>query len=227
MRVAYTGSIFFNQRYGGISRYFIELVKNIKTDVKIFAPINKNIYLKDIHSNLKKSYYLKKIPQYNFLIKINNILMNYMMKNYQPDILHETYYSDNIIKFDKYKKVLTIYDLIHEKYQNDLYKNRINEKRKVLEYVDHFICISEQTKQAFIEYYNIPSTKISVVYLGGNHLNQSSEKTIGRIIQEPYILYIGSRKKYKNFKILYEALNKLKIKYISLILFGAEKFSKI
>ena len=53
MRVAYTGSIFFNQRYGGISRYFIELVKNIKTDVKIFAPINKNIYLKDIHSNLK------------------------------------------------------------------------------------------------------------------------------------------------------------------------------
>ena len=29
--------------------------------------------------------------------------MNYMMKNYQPDILHETYYSDNIIKFDKYK----------------------------------------------------------------------------------------------------------------------------
>ena len=227
MKVAYTGSIFFNQSYGGISRYYTELIKNIKTDAKIFAPINKNIYLKDINPNLKSSFFIKKLPQYNFLIIINNIITNYLIKNYDPDILHETYYSDNIIKLKKYKKILTIYDLIHEKFQNNLYKNKINEKRKVLDYIDHFICISEQTKKDFIEYYNIPSNKVSVVYLGGDHLNQSSEQPIIRIIQEPYILYIGSRKKYKNFKILYEALDKLKIKDLSLICFGGEKFSQL
>ena len=84
---------------------------------------------------------------------------------------------------------MTIYDLIHEKYQNDLYKNRINEKRKSFRICRSFHLYFRTNKQDFIEYYNIPSNKISVVYLGGNHLNQSSEKTIGRIIQEPYILY--------------------------------------
>jgi len=41
VKIAYTGSIFYNQRYGGISRYFTQLVKNINVDCKIVAPINK------------------------------------------------------------------------------------------------------------------------------------------------------------------------------------------
>lgn len=227
MKVAYTGTIFFNQRYGGISRYFTELVKSLKNDVKIFAPISKNIYLKNLSFKKKKSIYIKKIPQYKSLIKANNLITNYLIKNYNPNILHETYYSENLIKLKKYNTVLTIYDLIHEKFQNDLYKNKINEKKRLLNYVDHFICISEQTKKDFIEFYKVPADKVSVVYLGCDHLNIKPQKNKTDILKDkPYLLYIGSRIKYKNFKVLFEALNKLRVKDLKLICFGGEKFSK-
>ena len=227
MKIAYTGTIFFNQKFGGISRYFTEMVKSLKTNVKIFAPLHKNIYLKKLNSDTQKSFYINKIPQYKSLIKFNNFLTNYFIKKYNPNILHETYYSENIIQFKQYKKILTIYDLIHEKFQNDLFKNKINEKKKILNYVDHFICISEQTKKDFIEHYDVSPKKISVVYLGGNHLNFKTHcKNLQPIINKPYILYIGSRNKYKNFKILHKALSKLKVKDLSLVCFGGEKISR-
>lgn len=227
MKIAYTGTIFFNQKFGGISRYFTELVKSLKTNVKIFAPLNKNIYLKDINSDVKKSFYINKIPQYKSLIKCNNFLTNHFIRKYNPNILHETYYSENIIQFKQYKKILTIYDLIHEKFQNDFFKNKINEKKKLLNYIDHFICISEQTKKDFINYYKISPKKVSVVYLGGDHLNLNTQyKNLQPIINKPYILYIGSRNKYKNFKLLHKALYKLKVKDLSLVCFGGEKISK-
>ena len=62
MKVAFTGTIFFNQKVGGISRYYTMLAKNIDYNCKIFSPINKNIYLKDIPTSKKKSFYIKKFP---------------------------------------------------------------------------------------------------------------------------------------------------------------------
>ena len=50
MKIAYNNSIFFTQKYGGISRYFLNLqnqfIKNNENNVKILAPIHQNILLK-------------------------------------------------------------------------------------------------------------------------------------------------------------------------------------
>ena len=64
-----------------------------------------------------------------------------------------------------------------------------------------------------------------MVYLGGNHLETINYNETP-IFNEPYILYIGSREKYKNFRILIEALNKIQTKGISVVCFGGEKISK-
>lgn len=225
MKIAFTGTIFYNQKFGGISRYFSEIVQNMDAKTKIIAPINKNIYLKNISPEKKNSFFFKKVPHFLFLKKINNSFMNQIIKKFDPDIIHETYYSENVKNLNNFKKVITIYDLIHEKYNDIFYKNKLSEKQNILNYIDHFICISEQTKKDFLNYYNVPSEKVSVVYLGGNHLNKCNSFK-SRIINEPYILYIGSREKYKNFKIFYKALKKIKTKTISLVCFGGEKFNK-
>ena len=50
MRVVFNNTIFFNQKYGGISRYFISLSEEfIRNDIdfKLIAPINKNRLLKN------------------------------------------------------------------------------------------------------------------------------------------------------------------------------------
>ena len=63
MKVFFDNKIFYIQKYGGISRYYLNLckeLKNLGVDCLISSPINYNEYLKrdlfksKIHFNLKK-----------------------------------------------------------------------------------------------------------------------------------------------------------------------------
>tara|TARA_B100000795_G_scaffold268984_1_gene257106 strand:+ start:1455 stop:2528 length:1074 start_codon:yes stop_codon:yes gene_type:complete len=226
MKIAFTGSIFFNQKIGGISRYYVNLVSQLNlnnVDAKIFAPLNKNLYLKELHKKYKTSNYLSRFPESKILYFINESLSNLCINSSKPDIVHETYYSKNIEKLKGYKKVVTIYDLIHEKFHENYSKSKINEKNNTIKSADHFICISKKTQQDFIKYYNVSIDKTSVVYLGSNHFNINEEKSNENELSN-YVLYVGSRKKYKNFQILHNALNQInKNIKLKLICFGGEK----
>ena len=53
MKIAYDHKIFWSQKYGGISRYFVSLFTNLslkKLDYKVIAPFYKNEYLNKIDS---------------------------------------------------------------------------------------------------------------------------------------------------------------------------------
>ena len=72
------------------------------------------------------------------------------------------------------RKILTIHDLIHEKYPNYFGSNNFNHlkvKEKVIYNSDFFICVSETTKRDFLEYYKISEDKVKVVYHGSDHLD--------------------------------------------------------
>ena len=114
-----------------------------------------NIYLKQLNKN-KLSFYISRYP-INFIIKkINNLIFNYFCKKFDPKIIHETYYNYENLKYYKSAiKVLTIYDLIHEKFTNYYQKDQIFYKKKILNFIDHFICISKNTQKDFIKYYKI------------------------------------------------------------------------
>ena len=131
MKIAFTGSIFFNQKIGGISRYFTMLAKNLnskKIKTKIIAPLNKNIYLKDIYFKEKISIFFPRMPDYSLISNLNNFLSNIFIKKFNPNIVHETYYSENIKSIKNIKKIINIYDLIHEKFSSDYTYNKIQKK---------------------------------------------------------------------------------------------------
>ena len=46
----------------------------------------------------------------------------------------------------------------------------IKKNKKAIKNSDHIICISENTKNDLMKYYNIDEKNVSVVYLGGDHL---------------------------------------------------------
>ena len=49
MKILFNNTIFFDQRFGGISRYFVNLaneLEKLNLDYTISAPIYKNLYLK-------------------------------------------------------------------------------------------------------------------------------------------------------------------------------------
>jgi glycosyltransferase involved in cell wall biosynthesis len=205
MKIIFTNSIFYLQKKGGISRYYVNLAKklnNTSLEHKIVAPLSKNLYLKNLKKN-NFSLYIKKIPN-NFIInKFNNIIFKYFLKKENPDIIHETYYNSKNFEILKNKiKIVTVYDLIHEKFPSLYQKEKKYEKQKILKTADHFICISKKTQEDLINHYKISPKKTSVIY-------------------------VGSRANYKNFELLVKAIKILKNNpKINVVCFGGGKFSK-
>ena len=98
MKVAFDNQIFSLQQYGGISRYYVRLIQqlsNLKVDAKIFSPINHNKYLQEIPNNLKFGKFLEEYPfkTYRLINIFSKYFSNYLIKKWEADIIHETYYS--------------------------------------------------------------------------------------------------------------------------------------
>ena len=72
----------------------------------------------------------------------------------------------------KTRSVVTIHDLIHERFpqQYKAIDRRIytSKYRYACRYADHIIAISEQTRQDLIHYYKVPPEKITVCYQNAN-----------------------------------------------------------
>lgn len=237
MKIAYDYKIFWNQKYGGISRYFTNLCKNLKSkeiDFKIFSPFFKNNYLKDLEKNNIQGTYIGNIPPYTsfFYKKYNDIMYKYSLDRWNPDIIHYTYYGEKKTKKKK-PVVITVYDLIHEKISEQNGK-LILAKKDAINLADEIICISINTKNELLNYYNVDEKKISIIYLGSDHLlNVKNRSTLPikkkeNELKKPFLLYVGSRNKYKNFNFFLTGIaNSDKIKKdFNIILFGGGNLTK-
>lgn len=227
MKIIFNGTIFYKQKYGGISRYFYNLAHEYiakKIDFKVVSLFYKNLYLKNLNQKYKTGIYIKRFPDLKIIDKLQEKFNQYYINKSNPNIIHETYYS-NKVKKKKSLKVLTVYDMIHEKFP-EFYNFSIN-KKKTFEDVDFFICISENTKKDLINFYNIPENQIKVIYLGGNHILLNKCKIDYKVSKKPYILYVGSRGKYKDFKTLINAYSNSKLisNDFNIVCFGGGQFS--
>jgi glycosyltransferase involved in cell wall biosynthesis len=96
------------------------------------------------------------------------------------------------------KHVITIYDLIHERFgaAPNLYNKILREK--FYKECDGLLFISNSTKQDFKKFYpNLFNYPNSVTYLASKYTQSITPKSEHR---NPNFLYVGSREGYKNFK---------------------------
>ena len=199
MKILYDYQIFTKQNYGGVSRYFYELMDNLrahKIDIEIPINYSKNIYIKEadfLSRPLKgyteyKDFLLGLRPKgkakiYKLLQKLNFIknaetanqkISIECLKKQNFDIFHPTYYDSYFLKhIGKKPFVLTIYDMIHETYP-ELFSadNKIARQKKILaQKAEKIIAISENTKKDIIKFIGINEDKILVIHLG-NSINR-------------------------------------------------------
>src|SRR5450830_394943 len=155
MKIAYDPQIFSGQIYGGVSRYFCEVAsrvsKNSDIDIQVIAPLYVNAYLKNLPTGILKGFQ-SPLP-YEFLRLYQRIgsmfLGDLMLRAISPDIVHETYYFKLPLGPKRALRVLTIYDMIHEKFQSQFQYGDKTSKHKAAaaKRADHIICISESTKR--------------------------------------------------------------------------------
>lgn len=212
MKVAFDYQVFGWQVYGGISRYAYELATQLastyRQDVAVIAPLYVNQYLINAPAMLDvRGVAVPQLPKTGKIYAtVNWLISKLMLRKFNPDVVHETYYSVSKASPKGAKVVLTVYDMIHERFSDYFVKSDHTSRKKAaaVARADHVICISAQTKQDLIEILGVDPLKISVVHLGFTLTSQDkSVKAIKPL--RPFLLYVGSRGGYKNFEGLLKA----------------------
>jgi glycosyltransferase involved in cell wall biosynthesis len=234
MHIVYDHQIFSWQKYGGISRYFYELSTRMAAfhdcEVTILAPFYVNAYLRDNSSNIIVGKYIPQVPRTGGLMTwLNSKISRVMLQRDPPNIIHETYYEADKLSCRSARKVLTVYDMIYERFGNYFRQTDKTASRKALavRQADHVICISEHTKRDLLKLLNTEPSKVSVTYLGNWDI-QNIGGSMTPAISHPYILYVGKRDRYKNFErflLAYAGSTRLR-KDFRLVCLGGGSFSE-
>ena len=120
-----------------------------------------NIYLKNLNNLYKKGIFFPRYPLNPNLERLNNYISNKFINNYNYNIIHDTYFSEHLLNIRNKKKIITVYDMIHEKFEQYYNSKRIiQDRQKILENTDEIICISNSTKEDLLDIYKIPPKKI-------------------------------------------------------------------
>ena len=238
MRIAFDHQAFCLQTTGGISRYFCRLAQELVTieqTVGIFTPLYRNQYAKGLDKKIVHGIGVRQYPPKtaSAITHANAWLSKRQIRSWQPDVVHETYFSSTASAPAKTPSVVTVFDMIGELYGvdgTDLASGKTSKKYAAVSRAERVICISEKTREDLINLFDIPTEKISVVYLGCDETTQNKAlKSTGQGKRDtrPFLLYVGLRGGYKNFDKLLEAIassKTLKADF-DLIAFGGGAFN--
>ncbi|KAF0185751.1 MAG: glycosyltransferase [Nitrospirae bacterium] len=244
MKIAYDSQIFCAQSYGGVSRYFCEIASRIAKEpgvqVSITAPMHINAYLEYVPSGIVSGFRAFNTDHFqtgsgrNYprlaLRGLGLLIGDWMLRVKSPDIVHETYFSPFRIGPWRGRRILTIFDMIHEKFSSSFPNSdkTARYKAQAAARADHVICISKSTQRDAIEILGLNSEKTSVIYLGFDLMNTAEENVDKKVLamHAPFLLYVGNRGGYKNFTSLlisYAASPGLRTDY-KLVCFGGGAF---
>jgi glycosyltransferase involved in cell wall biosynthesis len=248
MKLLYDHQVFTNQYYGGISRYFCEILHQFSSDPSIdisvalryscnenlcsYPALNKcwsrrNNFFSDMRflSAIQKRININALG----LLFRNQKESERMIKKQDFDIFHPTYYCPYFLKhLQKKPYVLTVYDMIHELYPGYFSPRdpTAQWKKEVIEHATAIIAISESTKKDILRFTNGDPERISVIYLGNpfEFLENFRNTAIRSDLlpnEKPYLLFVGKRGGYKNFIFFITALTHILTKDQNLRVFCA------
>lgn len=223
MKLFFDNQIFLSQNFGGISRYYTEIISCLRKDPSVRVQYNlwlcENVHFKERKLPMKVGGLL---PDFsfkgkgriiNFLLYQNKYRQNLLLQKRRYDVFIPTYYDPYFLEhIGDIPFVLTVYDMIHELfphyYPNDQ-ASLVPAKRILIQKATKVIAISESTKRDIIRLYpEVDQSKIEVVYL-----SHSVKDGINVKLELPskYVLFVGNRGLYKNFKFFVEAIAPLLI----------------
>jgi glycosyltransferase involved in cell wall biosynthesis len=213
MKIGFDYQAFALQSYGGISRYVVRLathLRQLEQDVRVVAPLHRNRYAEELPRGMLQGRALSAFPPRTarLISYWNRLASKSAFRHWQPDLIHETYYSIHPPTKAKIASVVTVHDMTHELFPESfsVFDASAKLKRAAVARADRIICISESTKRDLMEILGTPEDKISVVYHGYDPLVPMAPSTLATDGTHPYLLYVGSRVAYKNFAALLQAI---------------------
>jgi glycosyltransferase involved in cell wall biosynthesis len=233
MQIVYDYQAFSLQTYGGISRYFTEIASHIGgmpgCSVIALAGLHRNGYVNEMdahHVGIRVPHVRGLRPLQEI---VDGVFTRYWLRrsSMTPDVVHETYYRARRLSPARCATVVTVHDMIHERFPELFPAHDATARRKAaaVARADVVICVSDNTRQDLLERLPLDPAKTYVVHHGCSlpPADLSAEKFDGR----PYLLYVGPRGGYKNWRAFvhaFAASNALRSTF-DIVCFGGRPFS--
>jgi mannosyltransferase len=210
--------IFSLQKSGGVSVVWYELLTRLMNE--------KNINIGFIEANNNQNHLRKKLGIINndIILKQNASFaqryFNPKIKKNNPFIFHSTYYRTCPHKLSI--NISTVHDFTYEYFSHGIRKYvHSYQKFNAIRKSKYIICVSNNTKKDLLEFLpDVDSNKIIVIPNGVSDdyflLDDEDELHYNNFTfrKNEYVLYVGSRAKYKNFDIVVDSISSTDFKLV-------------
>jgi len=244
MKILYDHQVFTWQEYGGISRYYYELIKAQRGSAGLSLVHSNNEYIvadpelgalvtrKPIiarPSKIQRLFTSKKSRRRKSAEVINLAHSIEQLKAGAYDLFHPTYYDRYFIEHVGGRPfVLTVHDMIHELFPEhfQLRDPASAQKRELVQKAAHIIAVSECTKKDLMDLYGVAESRITVIYHGSSLRADGPSAQL--VLPEKYFLLVGSRGTYKNCYFTVRALRDVLNRFsdVHLVFAGGGPFSE-
>ena len=210
MKIAYDHQTFTLQDYGGISRYFFELLNYLhrtgRANFDLWVRFSNNLYLEGSPFSDHRRF----CPGRSFRGKVrlvdrlNRPRSRRGLAAQAFDLFHPTYFDPYFLgPLGRKPFVLTIHDMVHEHFPGLFTRQAMTPvwKKAVAPGAARILADSQNTKNDIIRLLGIDEERIDVVHLAGG-LEKPSGPAPASIpgFPERYLLFVGGRVEYKNFR---------------------------
>lgn len=237
MKILYDHQIFSRQHFGGISRYFCEIMDQFSRDPEIDFRLALRYSQNDhLHQQPQLNPFWTKRNDFfsdaSFFTglqrRININVLDHIFNNRQEsvrqlmaqdfDVFHPTYYDPYFLKhLGKKPFVLVIHDMIQEVLPEYFHQDDLAHawKMQLIPRADAIIAVSELTKRDILKYANfdLDPDRIQVIYHGNPFEKQRVDEKGPIALPASYILFVGNRSIYKNFPFFITTMAPLLKKY--------------
>jgi len=202
LRVYLDYQAFSHQTFGGVSRYFTEIIARLPLygiEPIVGLRYSNNTHLRALHIDVEP------VQNRKIAKRLNRRYCRQAIAAGQFDLIHATYFDPYVLSANKHQRplVITIHDMIDEVMQ----EGHTTPRRKALlaKHATHIIAVSEHTKKDVMQILHVEDDKISVVYHGNSVTAVEPQRL--PVLPERYVLYVGGRqRKYKNFELFLRAM---------------------
>ncbi|HEY2955099.1 MAG TPA: glycosyltransferase family 1 protein [Candidatus Eisenbacteria bacterium] len=203
--VLYTGDIFRLQARGGISRYFVEVIRRLERPARVLAGLHQSAMLGALGSRVTRALYLPGGRGSARLRALVNRGVDAALPAAGGGILHPTYYRDPERLPLRAPVVATVHDMAHERlpqhFRRPWWKARdpAGWKAALCARADLIVCVSESTRRDLVELLDVPASKTRVIHHGSLDWSGIRAAPIAGL-ERPFLLWVGERQGYKNFE---------------------------
>lgn len=204
MRVFHDFQIFATQGRGGITRYFVELMRQWKRGHEVAPEAFLGCHESDEAPGLEALGVVRgwrcRTPRFRGQFWWNRRLAERRLRHGGFALYHPTYY--RVFEHPSQTRVvLTVHDLVHELFPQYMAPDdpTASLRAKALERADVILCVSENTRRDLAERYALGDKPVFVTPLASGLQPRAATR---RFASRPFLLFVGSRGNYKNFDLV-------------------------